>query len=1830
MNSKRLLQLVFVLVVAVSCTKRAEDFNSKFELFKKYILNFSSGLVSAKSDIRVVLAFENPNWKPNQELDNDLFSISPSIEGKVVALSENTVAFIPEKKLKQNEDYQVTFHLSKLKETPKELQDFNFTVKTKKLDFTINTEDLQSYSKDYQYLNGNIVCSDEVELEIISKVIKARQKDNDLKIKVLKSSQSKTEFNFVIDSIQRYVEDTDVVIEWDGNSEDINQKGSMEFQIPGKNNFKVVSAEVKPEESQVLLINFSDPLSREQDFSGLIQVQETDNLRFATAGNLLKVFFDQSVTGEKLIEVFRGIQSEDGYKLKSDYSQKVTFEQTKPSIRFIKSGSIMPSSSNLKLNFEAVNLKAIDVKVYQIFNKNILQFLQDNELNGDNNLRSVASPIAKEKIILKTNNILNYSKWNAYAIDLSKIIQADPGSIYRVELTFKKSYSLYKCPSSSEEENETEEEENEEEIRSIDDYYSDYDYSYYNWEEREDPCSTSYYFETKIASNVIASDLGVIAKRGNNGNYVIAVNDIVTTEPVEDAKIEFFSFQQERLGTATTDDEGIATVDLKKYAYFAIVSKDENKTYIKLDEGRSLSISNFDVSGEELQKGMKGFIYGERGVWRPGDPMFLSFMLNDAESKLEKNHPIKLKITDPQGKVRYQMVQKYNEMNHYRFVVQTKSSDPTGNWEAKVSVGGVHFYKSLKIETIKPNRLKIKNGFTNTTLFANKLNRADINVAWLHGAIAKNLRVDMQAKYMQQVTTFNGLANYDFDDDVRNFSTEEVNVFSGKLDEFGNAKVGINPRISSQAPGKLKVVLQTKAYEPGGDFSTDVTTATLSTYTTYVGIKAPVPNKYGMLETDKVNKYEIVSVDANGNPKSVSNLEVRVYKIEWRWWWNASDSDLSSYNSSEVTMPYRRYIVNTNSNGRANLAFSIPEADWGRYLIRVIDNNGGHATSITSIIDWPVWSGRTKSGDASAANMLVFATDKEKYNVGEKAIVSFPSSEGGRALLSLENGSKVVKTIWAETKKGETKVEIPITSELAPNVFVHISLLKPHASTKNDAPIRMYGVIPIEVVDKNTLLQPEISMASTIRPEQKTAIKVSEKSGKEMTYTIAVVDDGLLDLTRFKTPNAWEKFYAKQALGVKTWDVYDDVIGAYGGKINQIFSIGGDQDLGGGKAKKANRFKPVVFHLGPFKLKKGETKTHQILMPNYIGSVRTMVVAANAKENAYGSAEKTTLVKKPLMTLASFPRKISPRERIKVPVTVFAMEKNIKNVTVQLKSSNGVKIIGNSVQQLAFENPDEKVVFFELAVGDYTGIANLEVIATSGSERSNYKVEVDVINPNPYTQDFIDVVIPANSSKTLTWNTFGVTGSNKSRLEVSSFPTVNFNGRLNYLIQYPHGCVEQTTSSVFPQLYLSEIVDLDSSRKTQIQNNINAAINKLSNFQLPNGSLSYWQGNNSADDWGTSYAGHFMVEAEKKGYVLPMAFKQKWIAYQLNVSKRWRFESTTHNDFAQAYRLYVLALSGNADMASMNRLRETQGISNESKLRLAAAYALVGQKNMATNILKVTSTALDRDLSYYYYGSEDRNRAMLLETYVLLGRNKEAYTYAIKVAKDLSSNKYMSTQSTAYSLIAMSKFAVHNKGKGMQIGYNFGGKQNVISSTKAFADRKLEVKSGRNNVTIQNKGNGALYIRITNAGILPVGQEKTVQKNLSATVTYKSKNGATVSLAQVKQGTEMVAEISITNKGNESVSNIALSQIVPSGFEIMNSRHTDFGNYGNNVADYIDIRDDRTQFYFSLRAGETRTFKVVVNATYLGQYYLPGIQCEAMYDNNYIVRTKGQWLNIVK
>ncbi|MBI2967201.1 MAG: hypothetical protein HYY40_05240, partial [Bacteroidetes bacterium] len=662
-------------------------------------------------------------------------------------------------------------------------------------------------------------------------------------------------------------------------------------------------------------------------------------------------------------------------------------------------------------------------------------------------------------------------------------------------------------------------------------------------------------------------------------------------------------------------------------------------------------------------------------------------------------------LFNPRGQQAKKIVKTENVNGFYNFSTATNSDAPTGNWNASVQVGGVYFSKTLKIETVMPNRLKIKLDFGADKIYSGKKVEGVLESRWLHGAIARNLKAQVDVTLSEISTQFKNLNDYVFDDPVKRFTTEQQTIFDGNLDNSGKANIEPDITPTDAAPGMLKANFTVRVFEEGGNFSIDRFSLDCSPYKSYVGVHSPDGEKYsGLLFTDTNHVIQVVTVDEDGKAVDRKDLTVKIYKLNWRWWWDRYDDNLANYLSEEYHSPYRELSTST-VNGKGRFVFRVDRPEWGRFLIHVTDNESGHSAGKIVFVDWPYWAGRSSKGDDKGAKMLQFSSDKDAYNVGDKIKLSIPTGEGSRALVSVEDGTRVLDAFWVDGQKGNTEVTLVAKPENSPNVYVFVSLIQPHAQTKNDLPVRMYGTLYIPVENPETHLYPEIKTTEFWRPEEKAVIKVSEKNNNPMTYTVAVVDDGLLDLTRFKTPDPWSYFFAREALGVKTWDLYDWIIGAYGAELKQLLAIGGDVAETEKGGKKANRFKPMVKFFGPYHLKKGKTATHEFTLPRYVGSVRVMVVAGNTphslshregEEGSYGSADITVPVKKPVMVLATLPRVVGPGETVDLPVTVFAMDKSVGNVKVEVEKNEFFEFHDGSSKTVSFSEPGDEVIYSRL------------------------------------------------------------------------------------------------------------------------------------------------------------------------------------------------------------------------------------------------------------------------------------------------------------------------------------------------------------------------------------------------------------------------------------------------------------------------------------------------------------------------------------------------------
>ena len=1861
------LFLILLTVIAgfSSCKSNQKDIIPSAE-YAPYVNAYTGGVISQNSTIRIELTQDQPMVDLNQELKDNPFSFSPSLKGKTYWVSNNTIEFVPEEgALKPGAFYEGTFRLGDFVDVDKKLEEFNFSFRVQERNFSIHTDPITvtATQPDQVTVTGEIRFSDVVKKEEVEKMLTAGSEKNKSYPIEITQTDHPTRYVFSISQITKEAEDYQLEITAKGNPAGIDRTQNESILIPAKNSFRFLSAVRIDQPENGIEIIFSDPVSNTQDLKGLIDVPEVSSSIFQIKENKVFVYFEAGKLNKLTPNIHEGIRNSQDKPLGTSHSISFSELNLKPQVEMATSAAILPDSKSLIISFRAVNLYAVDLSVIRIFESNVLMFMQNNSLSSANELRRSGRLVYKKTLWLAKDSSKDVHRWEDYSIDLAGLIHQEPGAIYRVILSFRQEYSAYPCGGSENKEMQFADNKSSdnltkvsEETLSEDDeavwdtpetyyYYNGsvpMDWSQYRWTERDNPCHPSYYMNSDriAACNIFASNLGMIVKRNSLNKLWIAVNNILDTKPIAKAQVTIYNFQLQPIGKGETNGEGLVEITPKGVPFIAVAEADKQKAYVRVVDGEEQSVSRFDVGGKDIQKGLKGFIYGERGVWRPGDTLHISFMLEDREKRIPDKHPVALEIYNPRGQFYTKMISTQGTNGFYTFAVPTQADDPTGLWNAYVKVGGTAFHKSLRIETIKPNRLKITLALPTILQASSKDVYAPLTSSWLTGATASRLKAKVEMSLSKVNTQFKNYGQYLFNNPATDFTTVRADVFNGVLDAEGRAGVNIQLPVATGAPGMLNATLTTRVFEPGGDASIYSQTVPFSPFTSYVGINLNQPKgKY--IETDKDHVFDIVTVNDQGQPVNRSNLEYKIYRISWSWWWENGEESFGTYiNNSSITPVASGNLQTTG--GKASFKFRINYPDWGRYLVYVKDRESGHATGGTVYIDWPDWRGRSNKTDPSGIKMLAFSLDKDSYEIGETATAIIPAAAGGRALVSLENGSTVLQQQWLEVSdQGDTKLTFKITPEMAPNVYLHISLLQPHAQTVNDLPIRMYGIAPVFVTNRQTILQPQIKMPEVLRPETDFNVTVSEKSGKPMTYTLAIVDDGLLDLTNFKTPDPWNEFYAREALGIRTWDMYDDVLGASGGRYSSLFSTGGDASLKPADAK-ANRFKPVVKFIGPFYLAKGKQQTHTLKLPMYVGSVRAMVVAG--QDGAYGNAEKTAFVRTPLMLLSTLPRVLSTQEEITVPVNVFAMENQVKNVTVSLEASGaGVQITGNRQQSLTFDQPGDQLAYFTLKTGSKTGKATIHLTASGNGQQTKETIEIEVRNPNPVVTLRNSQWIEAGQEAELSYTLAGSSSANNQvQLEVSRIPSVDISRRFDFLYNYQHHCTEQLTSKALPLLFVSQFKAVDEQEAEKIKANVQEAIRQIYARQLPNGGFVYWPGNAVADEWITSYTGMFLTLAQEKGYAVHPNVLNKWKRFQRAAAQNWRMPQEASNwqiwqsELQQAFRLYTLALAGAPEYGAMNRMKEQPGLSIQAKWRLAAAYVLTGKMKPAGELVyNAETTVIPYSSMNLIYGSSDRDEAMILETLILMKRDRDALQQAKKVSQNLAQENWFSTQSTAFALMAMGRLAEQLSGT-LDFTWSWNGKQQpAVKSAKAVFEKEIATSPKSGTVSVKNQGKGALSVDLITRTQLLNDTLPAIADNIRLDVKYTDMAGSPISVEDIRQGTDFMSAVTLSNiSGTSDYSNLALTHIIPSGWEIYNERMIvpEASSSNSNEANtpessagkytYKDIRDDRVLTYFDLRRGESKTFTVRLQATYAGNFILPAIQCEAMYDAAVQARTK--------
>jgi uncharacterized protein YfaS (alpha-2-macroglobulin family) len=1834
-----ILAAVCVLGLSACKTKKpAAPVEAEKEWYR-YISATTSGTVSRKSPVRVL--FVSNAAAPGSSAAG-LLEFSPGIEGKAEWKSPRELVFTPAAELKPGQEYKAVLQVGRILDLPKAfgLFEFRFGVVRPEMEVTLDGLIAEDPAKPLsQALRGRVSTSDMEEPALVEKTIEAGQEGKTLTVEWSHAQDGLTHY-FTVRGIERREEASSVRLVWEGAPVRIGNRGVRMIDVPARGQFAFVGAEAVVGETRHVLLRFSDTLAKVQDLKGLIRI-ENRPLTFETEGNVVRVYSVTDFVGTFDVVIDPGIRNYLNRRLPQQERRQVTFESIRPEVRFVGKGIILPRKDRLTVPFEAVNLKSVQVAAFQVYGNNMAQFFQVNSLEGSEELVRVGRFLWRKTVPL-SEDAADAGRWSRYDLDVTSLFRENPGSLFRIVLTFNRGNSTYPCPAGGKPVPA------ESPLKNVDDPsgysrysnwdYSDEDYEYNqsDWYNRNNPCEDAYYMPrfnpgASVGRNFFSSNIGLVAKMDESGMLRVVTTDIGTARPLSGMKVKAYNFQNQLLGETTSDGNGFAQLKTEGRPFYLSSEGQGDIGYLRVNKDGALPTSQFDVGGEAVEKGVKGLLYGERGVWRPGDTLYLTFVLFDRERVLPPGHPVLLEIRDPRGQLVLTAKPDKAVEPFYAFRVPTDEAAPTGNWQARVLVGGMSFTKTLKVETVVPNRLKVDFRTGRETLTRKDMPLdASIVAQWLHGAPAANLKFDVTVHLAPRPTRFDRYQDYTFDDPARDFSGGTLDAVEGVLDAEGKGRVRLDIVPSRPSPGILEAAFSTRVFEMSGDFSVDTFSQPFHPYDSYIGVRAPKGDPArGMLLTDKDQDVDIVTVDSAGRPVSRDNIVVSLYKVEWKWWWDRSGESLAQYVSNTQTRPLLKGVVSTR-DGVGRWTFQIKYPDWGRYLIRAEDPVSGHASGQLVYIDWPGWAGRSREEGGDGATRLTFTADKSRYQVGEKAVIYLPEAVQGRALVSVESGSSVLDMMWVSTVKGENRFEIPLTAAMTPNVYVHVTLLQPHQEKVSDTPIRLYGVIPILVDDPATRLEPLIKMADEIRPREKFRVEIREKSGRPMTYTLAVVDEGLLGLTRFATPDLRKDFYSREALGVMTWDLFDHIAEAYGAELARVLALGGDE---GGeskdKARQPRRFPPVVLYEGPFELKAGAVAAHELTMPQYFGAVRVMVVAG--RDGAFGSAEKSVPVRRDLMTLATLPRVVRPGEDVVMPITVFVTNPAIKEVTVGVETNGLFEVVGERTKTVAFARPGDDIVSFMLKTSGAIGQGEVRFRAAGGPERTEDTIFVPVLGSNPLVTQTTRLEVKPGQTVSQAVIPFGLENTNQVTFEASSLPPLNLEKRLDFLIHYPHGCLEQTLSAAFPQLYLKSLTRLDEKQSKSVEEHVKAAIQKMPGFQMGNGAFSYWPGDHDSHEWTTAYAGYFLLEASRLGYHVPQAMLDAWRANQKMLANNF-VTGGKAAQLVQAFRLFGLALARDPDLGAMNRLRETDNLGGLPGLVLAAAFHMTGQADAAADLVRRgrLEFAPYRD-DIDTFGSDFRDKALAVRAFVQMGRSAAAAPILGEISKTLASDLWLSTQETSFGLMALSSFYGSAEVKPFRYRFAWDGEkpQDVESQTpfdkREFPDFPVKGRT----LVLTNSESAPLYVNVYRRGMPPAGGETESSEGLSVDARYRDMKMNGIGIDKISQGLDLVAEVRVKNLTSRRLNNLVLTHLTAAGFQVKNPR---FGGEGGTAAaaDYQDIRDDRVFTYFRLDAGEEKVFLVVLNASYRGRYYQPGVAVEAMYDASVHANTKGQWLEIVQ
>lgn len=1706
-----------------------------------------------------------------EQLDSAPIEFTPPITGKYRWLARHILQFYPNVMLLPSTKYKAEI-------LPKICDEMGYYLKGKR-EFEFHTEKfiVKNALLSYKFTTpkdeivpivGTLEFNYPVELDVLKKNLTIAYKNGDQIPYQVVSSQAGSVIQLETEPIRHENKTYTVQLVVDSDLAPANGTDSLgenfaeTFDLKSGGDLKVEG--VYPEQQAeygYMKIMFSSPIKADMAKQYIIvepavEYEVTSNFHYVE----LKGKF---VSGTQYnISIKQGLMGVDGSILKKDFQTMAIMNNREPSISFIGDGIYLARKGNLNVGLSTVNIKKARIEIRKVFMNNLTHLINAGAMDSQYywySLEGMGKLIHAEEIDIPERMNEDITT----PINMESYLNDQSVGIFDIQAT------------------------------NMDGYWGD---------------------AHKI---VMITDIGISVKQAGE-QFLIWTNSLSSLKPIADAKVTLISQNNQTMKSGSTNGDGLAKLEvptsvMDEFTPFIItVSYGNDISFIELSRSQ-IATTDFDVEGAPyLQDGFDAYVYGDRDIYRPGEKARLVAIVRGAKASLPPSLPIKLEVLGPDNRIFAEFKKLTNDRASCEFEVDIPTYAMTGSYTARVIVGKDDEIGRGKfsVEEFMPDRMKVVANTDSESYSLGQPININVSAISLFGPAASGRLVEITSQIQASDFAPKQWSSFIFSNPNKTFSNIVNNLVKDKLDANGkfnfvqNLPTGISP------PSSLKNTISATVHETGGRTVTAYKTVDTYPYQYFVGLKQA---KEDYAEINMPKEMEFVVLDKNGQPVPNRQCDVMCYRITWQSIMQRSEGRINYVSEKQENMV--KSLSATSSTSSAKFSF-VPD-QYSEYRVEIRDA-GGHSSSINFYVSgwgYAPWA-------MSKPERLDIGLDKAKYKPGETAKVQIRSPFAGKLLLTVD-GDKVYYIKSDKMDKNTATINVKVSDEYKPNVYISASVIRSTQSLEQNAPVRAYGVIPLMVDSSKNKMNITLDAPAEMRPNSPLKVSFTVSGREKKGYiTIAAVDEGICQLTNFKSPDPFEYFFGKKRLEVTSHDIYAWILPEIAGSKTKSSASGGEPGAIKRRVSPMSvaRVKPVALWSGLVKVDKNGKGAVTFNVPQFNGSLRLMAVSFS--EDEFGSARKDVIVRDPIVLTPTFPRFIASGDRFIVPVNVFNGTENRDNFTVALSASGPVETPSPTAQKITLSPKEEGQVLFSVKAKNLMGKVTFKVSASGAGNKVSEDTDVPLRPASPPITLTGSGTVKAGTSGKFVIPSNWISGTTDFEVTVSSLPVMQFAGSLQYLLSYPYGCAEQTASKAFPLLYFNDMAKAIEPKLFGSQSAeyfVNEGITKLSNMQFPTGDFAFWPSANYGNPWTSIYVAHFLAEARKAGYEVSERVYQNMIKAIQRYAKSpitdsWQLE-------IKAYACYVLSIAGVPDRSTMLYLKNTElsKMSDYSQALLAGAFGLSGDINTAKTLIpKTVQSRVDKRETGHNFNSPVRADAIILSVLAEIDPNHSSVPKLVqRLSESASKNdRWYTTQENAFAFLALGKL-FKNQPPGKYTGtiaVNGANIGNFNSKDQNFTGKDWSGKE----ITLNVQGVGTCYYYWKAFGIQVESDVKEFDEELTVRRKYLTSEGKPVDYMNFRQGDLIVAEITCKAL-TEDLDNVVIADLLPAGFEIENPRIgsragvpwiKDFSFNPN----YMDIRDDRMLLFVNLPKQKEVKFYYAIRVVSIGEFVLPAISAEAMYD----------------